>query len=160
MSGRTPLPDLEWEPTRGFWAAAARGELAIPRCASCRRFVWYPQPTCPACASEQLPWVNVSGRGTLFSWAVVERALFAAFASKTPYVPGLVALEEDPGVRIVTNLVDCEPGALRIDMPVHVLFRALTFPDSDQRVVAPFFTPSSTPSSIPSAALEPERREN
>lgn len=143
MSGRVPLPDLEWQPTRGFWTAAARGELAIPRCASCQRFVWYPQPACPRCASEDLPWVAVSGRGTLFSWAVVERALFAPFASKVPYLPGLVALEEDPRVRIVTNLIDCEAAELRIDTPVHVIFRELAFPDDERRVIAPFFTPTS-----------------
>ena len=27
-----PLPDTDWPPTREFWAAAARGELAVPRC--------------------------------------------------------------------------------------------------------------------------------
>ena len=27
-----PLPDLEWEPARGFWEAAQREELCIPRC--------------------------------------------------------------------------------------------------------------------------------
>ena len=29
-----PLPDTEWEGTRGFWEAAAREQLAIPRCAA------------------------------------------------------------------------------------------------------------------------------
>ena len=30
-----PLPDTAWEGTRGFWEAAAREQLAIPRCAAC-----------------------------------------------------------------------------------------------------------------------------
>ena len=151
MSGRTAFPDIEWEPTREYWAAAARGVLAIPRCESCQEYVWYPQPTCRRCGAGDVRWVPMSGRGTLFSWAVVERALFKPFEAKAPYVAGLVVLEEDPGVRIVTNVVDCEPAELRMDMPVRAVFRDLTFPGSDRRVAAPFFTPFPP-------ALRPESR--
>jgi uncharacterized OB-fold protein len=135
-----PLPDTDWEPTRAFWAAAAHGELAIPRCAGCRSFQWYPPERCRSCGGGDLPWEPVSGRGTLFSWAVVHKPLVAAFASHVPYVTGLVALDEDPAVRIVTNLVDCELQTLRVDMPVRVVFRPLVFPDTSREVVAPMFT--------------------
>ena len=85
----------------------------------------------------------MSGRGTLYSWARVERALFKPFVSKSPYLTALVALDEDPAVRLVTNLVDCDSDALRIDMPVQVVFRPLTFPDTSREVVAPMFTPAA-----------------
>jgi uncharacterized OB-fold protein len=136
-----PLPDTAWEGTRGFWEAAAREELAIPRCAACRRYQWYPRERCPACGGADLPWTPVSGRGTLFSWAVVRRALVSAFAEKVPYVTGLVALAEEPAVRLVTNVVDCEPEALRAELPMRVVFRPLVFPKLTQRVMAPMFTP-------------------
>ena len=90
-----------------------------------------------------MPWTPVSGRGTLFSWAVARRALVKEFQTKTPYVAGLVALEEDPAVRLVTNVVDCAPEALRVDMPVRVVFRTLSFPETERAVVAPMFTPAS-----------------
>jgi uncharacterized OB-fold protein len=138
-----PLPDTEWEGTRGFWQAAARETLAIPRCAACARFQWYPRERCAACGASDLPWTRVSGRGTLYSWAVVRRALVPAFASKVPYIPALVALVEDPAVRVVTNLVDCEPEQLRAELPVHVVFRPLEFPNVTRRVLAPMFTPAS-----------------
>jgi uncharacterized OB-fold protein len=136
-----PLPDTEWPGTRGFWEAAAREQLAIPRCAGCARWVWYPQERCPACGAAELPWTPVGGRGTLFSWAVVRRALLSAFAGQVPYVTGLVALAEDPAVRLVTRLVDCEPEALRAELPVRVVFRPLVFPNVARRVIAPMFTP-------------------
>jgi len=135
------LPDTDWAETREFWAAAARHELAIPRCSSCEGWVWYPRPKCPACQGESLQWVTTSGRASLFSWALVERALFAPFKAKAPYVTGLVALEECPEVRLVTNILDCEPALLEIDMPVQVVFRPLEFPDTERRVTAPFFVP-------------------
>jgi len=71
MSDDFPLPDTDWEPTREFWQAAARHELVIPRCKSCGAWNWYPPERCRACDGAELPWTPVSGRGTLFSWAVV-----------------------------------------------------------------------------------------
>ncbi len=61
----SPLPDTDWDLTREFWAGAARAELMIPRCAACSEYVWYPREQCPACDALEVPWVKVSGRGTL-----------------------------------------------------------------------------------------------
>ena len=141
MSDSFPLPDVDWEPTRGFWQAAERHELQLPCCQGCGQLNWYPSPQCRYCKSESLSWSSVSGRATLFSWSHVTRALFKAYSSKAPYTTGLVALEEDPRVRLVTLLVDCDPAALRIDMPVEVVFRTLEFPDVQGSVIAPMFRP-------------------
>ncbi len=137
-----PLPDTDWELTREFWAAAAREELVIPRCGGCGRWNWYPSEQCPGCGDTDLPWTAVSGRGTLFSWAVVRRAFVEPFAEKVPYVTGLVALNEDPAVRLVARIVECPPDRLRVDMPLRVVFRPLSFPEVSREVVAPMFTPA------------------
>jgi uncharacterized protein len=85
----------------------------------------------------------VSGRGELFSWAVVRRAFLPAFEEQVPFVSALVAIEEDPAVRIVTNIVDVDPDDLRADMPVLVTFRPLSFPTvPDKAVIVPMFTPA------------------
>ena len=141
MRSDFPLPELDWEPTRGFWQAAQREELAIPRCQACGTYNWYPVPRCKSCSSESMSWTQVSGRGTLFSYCVVMRALFKPFADKAPYVTGLVALDEDPSVRLVTRLVDCDPERLRMDMPVRVVFRQLDISNIEAKVTAPHFSP-------------------
>jgi len=140
MSGA--MPDLDFEPLRGFWEGAAAGELRIPRCNGCGAWIWYPRPRCPACGGDAPAWTATSGRGTLFSFAIVRRALWAPYASFVPYATGLVALAEDPAVRIVTRLVHCDPDALRVDQPVRAVFEPLAFPDDARRCTAPFFTPS------------------
>lgn len=140
MSG-FPLPDTAWEPTRGFFEGAAREELCIPRCLACGELNWYPPKTCRYCKAFPLEWSRVSGRATLFSFSHVRRALFAGYASKAPYTTGLVVLAEDPRVRLVTLVVDCSPGELRMDMPVEVVFRRLEFPEVAGSVVAPMFRP-------------------
>jgi len=135
-----PLPELEWEGTRPFWEAAAREALVIPRCDACAAWVWYPRECCGACQAEGLTWTPVSGRGTLFTWTVVHHAFAEPFAPLVPYATGLVALAEDPAVRLATLLVDCDPASLRVDQPVRALFRRL--PYGGREVVAPLFTPA------------------
>ena len=136
-----PLPDPEWPPTREFWAAAARRELAVPRCDACGRYVWYPDGTCRFCGSKACTWTTLSGRGRLFSWSVVRRAFIPQFAADVPYIAGVVTIDEDPAVRIVTRIVDCDPECLRIDMPVRAVFRPLRFAGVEGEVIAPLFVP-------------------
>ena len=130
-----PLPDVDDPLTAPFFAAAARDELAIPRCDRCNRYVWYPKASCPNCDSP-LVWTAVSGRATLFTWTVVRRAFLPAFADRVPFVTALVALDEDPAVRLCTYLVDVQPDApLEAGTPVAATFRDLTFSTVPDRAV-------------------------
>jgi uncharacterized protein len=139
-----PLPDVADPLTAEYFAGAARGELVIPRCESCGRFVWYPAPECPACASDIVRWVPVSGEATLFSWAVVRRAFLPAFEAMVPFVTALVSLVEDPAVRLCTYIVDAEPESLVADTAVRVTFRPLSFATvPDRSVIVPMFTPGN-----------------
>jgi uncharacterized OB-fold protein len=142
MHADFPLPDVGWEPTREFWAGAACGELRITRCDACGRYVWYPQPPCRHCGATRLTWTAVSGRGTLFSWSVVRHAWIPQFAAQLPFVTGLVALQEDPAARVVSYIVDCAPEGLRCDMPMHAVFRPLTYAGVGGQVIAPLFAPT------------------
>jgi uncharacterized OB-fold protein len=136
-----PLPDVEDPLTAEFFAGAVRHELMIPRCTVCDAWVWYPEPTCPACGGE-LEWRVTSGRGRLFSWTVVRRPFLPAFTEMVPFVTALVSLEEAPVVRIVTYIVDADPAALAADLPVAVTFRPLSFATvPDREVMVPMFTP-------------------
>lgn len=137
-----PLPDLSWPPTAPYWAGAAAGELRIPRCDACNRFNWYPHEHCDACGGASFTWVAMSGRGTLFSWVVVTHPFLPQFAGLVPFVPALVALDEDPAVRIPTRIVDADPDDLEFEMPVRVTFRPISFTGVDGDVTAPLFTPA------------------
>lgn len=139
-----PLPDVTWEPTCEFWRGAARGELLITRCEGCGRYVWYPETPCRHCRGARLTWTRVSGRGTLFSWSVVHFAWIPQFKDQVPFVTGLVALQEDAAVRLVTYVVDGSPAELHCDMPVRVVFRPLRYPGLAREVLAPLFAVEST----------------
>jgi uncharacterized protein len=134
-----PLPDVDDPLAAPYFAGAARGELVITRCDACAAYVWYPAEQCPTCAGA-LTWTVVSGAGTLFSWAIVRRPFLPAFADRVPFVTALVAIAEDPAVRLPTYLVDADPSTLRADEPVRVTFRPLTFTTvPDKSVVVPMF---------------------
>jgi uncharacterized OB-fold protein len=138
-----PLPDVDDPLTAPYFAGAARGELLITHCDACDEFVWFPQAKCPHCEGA-LTWRRVSGRGTLFSWATVRRPFLPAFADAVPFVTALVAIDENPAVRVVTYLVDAEPEALTADEPVQVTFRPLAFSTvPGKSVVVPMFERSA-----------------
>ena len=144
MSSPFPLPDLTSEKIAPYYAGAERGELVIPRCASCGRFNWYPPEACAYCGGADLPWTAVSGVGELFSWAVVGRAFARQFSEKIPYVAALVSLAEAPEVRIVSNVLDCDPQQLTVGMPLQAVFRTVEFADVQGSMTAPFFVPHET----------------
>jgi acetyl-CoA acetyltransferase/uncharacterized OB-fold protein len=116
---RFPLPlVLPWN--AAYWRSGAVGELRIPRCQDCRDRLFPPGPRCPTCLSERLVDEAVSGRGTVEAFTVDHQPWHPAFPP--PYVIAVVALEEDPAVRITTNVVGCEVGDVGIGMPVRVTF--------------------------------------
>jgi len=116
---------LEFE---GFWQGVRQGHVAFPMCGECGRFHWYPMPRCPHCRSGKLTWKRTSGKGRLYSWTVVERALAPAFEDKVPYIIGLVEFDDAPGVRFVTDIVGARPEVLAIDMAVEAVIRPTNEP--------------------------------
>lgn len=134
-----PLPDVEWGPTREYWAGAAAGELRMPRCAGCHRFAWYPAGACRECGGEEVVWEAVSGRGKLFTWVVLEHAFLPQYANNLPFVSALVTLDEDERVRVPTRIVDSAPADLEIGQPVEVCFQPLRFEGVEGEVMAPLF---------------------
>lgn len=115
-----PRPDPETQP---FWDAAREGRLDLQRCEPCGLLVWYPRRRCHRCGSDALGWETLSGRGTVHAFTVVHRAPDADLVDRVPYVVALVDLDE--GARLMTNVVDCDPGDVRVGMPVSVRFRPL-----------------------------------
>ena len=121
-----PLPTPETAP---FWAATLAGELRIQRCNACGRHYFYPRPFCRYCASRDVEWRTVSGRGRLLSYIINYRPLPPA-APDQPQIIALVELEEGP--RMLTNIVGvpADPERLPLDAPVQVSFE----PRGDQAI--------------------------
>ena len=75
-----PLPRaISPELTKPFWDGAKRGELLMPRCKRCDNMFFYPREECPKCASDNLAWVKVSGKGRLHSFTIVRQPADPSF---------------------------------------------------------------------------------
>jgi uncharacterized OB-fold protein len=113
-----PLP----QPTLAsaeFWTAGSDGVLRVLRCADCGAYTHPPLPRCRSCRGDRVTMSPVSGLGVVAGFTVNHQQWLADFPP--PYVIAVVALEEDDGVRLTTNIVGCPAGDVRIGMAVRVL---------------------------------------
>ncbi len=66
--------------------------------------------------------MEASGLGTLATLTINHQPFMPGF--EPPYAFGLVEIDEDPTIRIATNIVDCSFEDLHIGMRVQVRFEA------------------------------------
>jgi uncharacterized OB-fold protein len=118
MERPLPLPDAE---TAFFWDGARAERLLINRCSECGFWIHPPKPSCPRCGSGTIAPAAVGGRGVVHTYTVTHTAI-PGF--EPPFAVVLVELEEQAGLRLVSNLVDVPPDDVAIGMPVEVVFRA------------------------------------
>lgn len=119
---------------RPFWDAAREGRLVVQKCEGCEELIFYPRQLCPHCHSLDLGWVEVSGRGSVYSYTVVRSNSPSYFQPDIPYVTAIIHLDE--GVRMLSNVVGCDPEQVRCDMPVKVVFEKF-----NDEFTLPKFTP-------------------
>lgn len=130
---KKPLPRIDAE-SKGFWEACQRHELYVQQCRACGARRYYPRALCPTCLSDDTDWVLSSGRGTVYTYTVTYQNQAAGFRDELPYVLAYVELTD--GVRMLTNIVGCDPKGVTIGMPVEV-----TFEDVTPEVTLPKFKP-------------------
>jgi uncharacterized OB-fold protein len=117
-----------------FWDATRREELALPWCTACDAPFWYPRETCPRCLSSASEWRSASGAGAVHAVSVEHRPGPGRSPDDGPYAVALVDLPE--GVRIMSNVVGCEPDDVVVGMALRLAWRPL--PDGRN---LPQFTP-------------------
>src|SRR5262249_21970983 len=108
--------------TREFWDACRRRELRLQRCADCGRFRQPPLPGCPRCGSPRSQWSPASGRGRVYSYTIVHHAAVPALAAAVPYAMVVAELDDAPGARLISNLVETPFDALAIGLAVEVVW--------------------------------------
>ncbi|MDE0236431.1 MAG: OB-fold domain-containing protein [bacterium] len=130
-----PLPKLTPE-NEFFWTAGADGVLRFQYCGDCDRYLHPPGVVC--LESGEAPEIReVSGRATVVGFTVNYQPWLPDM--EVPYVIGLVAIEEDPLVRLTTLIVDAEPEDVVIGLPVSVRF------EQHKDVWLPVFAPTGEP---------------
>ena len=126
-----PLP----RPTKlsgPHWNACREGKLLVQQCGDCETYVFIPQAQCTSCYSQNLAWVESSGRGTVYSSTTVHRPQRLEF--EVPYTVAIIELEE--GWYMLSNVIGCPHEDIEVGMPVEVTFQKM----SDE-ITLPMFRP-------------------
>jgi uncharacterized OB-fold protein len=128
-----PLPVAKpW--SKKFWEAARQHKLIMQKCNDCGKLIFYPRKVCPECWSDNVGWIDVSGKAKVLMMTTTIAGVEQAFAPDLPYVLAVVELEE--GVHMITNIVDCKPEDVKIGTALEVVFR-----DCTDEISLPVFRP-------------------
>jgi uncharacterized protein len=138
MAWIKPRPDIE-ETLKPFWAALKEHRFCLLKCNECG--AWYfPASYCRNHTNKpffgSLDWSDASGRGTVITFNVTRTALRPEVRDDVPYVYALIQTEEGPV--IASNVIDCPPESVHIDMPVRIVFKDI--PEID--LTLPYFQPA------------------
>lgn len=113
-----------------YWQGLREHRLLVQRCSGCAKLRHYPRPMCDACYSMDYDWHEISGHGTVYSWAITHHPFHPAFKRDVPYVT--VTAEFGDGIRIQAPLTDKGTGRLALGAAVVV-----EFVDVDERLTVP-----------------------
>jgi uncharacterized protein len=134
-----PVPDAHSAP---FFDGAREGLLMLRRCRACDTYmspiagIGAPvRPRCVACFSGDVGWAASGGRASLYSFVIMHQLYDEAFAAEIPY--NIAVVETEEGVRLTSQVVDCDNGALAIGMALAVVFERLS-----DAVAIPKFRPA------------------
>lgn len=107
-----------------FWDATRERRFVLPWCTGCERAIWYPRLVCPYCLHETIEWRAVAGTGAVYAYSIQPVPGPGRDADDGPYVVALVDLQER--VRMMTNIVGCDPGEVRVGMAVALTWQPLS----------------------------------
>lgn len=128
MASNRKIPPISVDPTnKPYFDAAREGKLLIGKCNDTGKVFWYPRGASPFTLSNNVEMVEAKGTGTIYTYTVMR--------TKEPYCVAYVELDE--GVRVFTNIVDCDLDALKIGQKVKVVFK----PTEGDGPPATMFTP-------------------
>ena len=131
-----PNPDNETLP---FWDGARDGKLVIRRCNTCGEASFYPRPFCPKCWSEDVDWMEASGRATLYTWSVVHVNDLPPFPERVPVRRGHRHARGGPADDDQRRQLRFDE--LDADMALQVTYRSIS---DEPPVTIPVFEPART----------------
>jgi uncharacterized OB-fold protein len=81
-----------------------------------------PKPLCWDCGSFDFAWSQSSGRGSIFSYTIAHHSPHPVASESLPYNIAVIELDDCDGVLLLSNVVGCSNAALRVGLPVEVVW--------------------------------------
>jgi uncharacterized OB-fold protein len=99
-----------------------RYRLEAGKCTKCGKIFFPPRLICDACKGEEFEMVVLPREGTIASFTEVHTPA-SNFSDEAPFAVGVIDLGN--GVKILAQVVDCDPGEVKIGAPVRIEFRLI-----------------------------------
>ena len=116
MPKQSPIPE---EVDKPFWDACNEDRLVIQNCTACDRVQQPPEPTCYQCGSaESISWKEMSGRGTIYTYAVMYDTPVPLLYNDQPFNVAVIALEDDSGNDTGIKMLSHLPGTPLDEVPI------------------------------------------
>ena len=88
-----------------YWEALAQGQLMLPRCDGCDRWVWPAGHRCGVCGTIGIHWVERPMAATVFSWTRTWHRFEMTESLDLPFTTVLAEID-DCGIRLLGRLAD------------------------------------------------------
>ena len=97
-------------------------KLLVNRCSACGTWIYPHRPMCPRCWSWDVVPTEVSGDGSVFMFTLIQQERDPSAPMTGPTVVAAVELAEQDGLRYLSQIVNCPPDAIELDMPVRLVW--------------------------------------
>jgi len=108
-----------------FYKFLQQGKLMAGICQKCKKVHLPPRPFCDNCGSQEFSWLNISGKGKLVTYTIINVAP-QQFQSMTPYAVGIVELAG--GLKIPGMIQEVTQEQLKIGMTLLLDFGTCSQP--------------------------------
>jgi len=116
----------------GYWREMPQlYRMEAGKCKACGKIFYPPRLICSECRAREFETVVLPLEGTLVTHTVI-RVAPSRFTDQAPYAVGIMELEG--GVRIMAQVVDCDPDSLEIGTKLKLEFRKMSS-DGDAGII-------------------------
>ncbi len=105
--------------------------LEASKCLTCGRIYFPPKTVCNNCKSKNFEKTLLPRKGVIETFTIIRQAP-SKYELYVPYAVAVVKLEN--GVKVLSQITDCEPDKLQIGMPVEAVIRRL-YDDGENGVI-------------------------
>jgi uncharacterized OB-fold protein len=109
-------------PSRYWREIPQRYRLEAGKCASCGCVCFPPRLICPRCGSRAFAKTKLAESGKILTFTII-RVAPHQYVDQAPYAVGIA--EQDDGVKLTAQIVDCPFEDLKIGLRVKIEFRKI-----------------------------------
>jgi len=110
-------------PSPRYWREIPqRYRLEAGKCKKCGKVYFPPRIICAECKSQEFETINLQREGKILTYTII-RVAPSQFVDQAPYAMGIVELND--GVKILSQIADCELDKLEIGQKVRIEFRKI-----------------------------------